>query len=164
MDLFTVRGRKNIPLLILLIALVEFGGFLSGFLSGSGSSMYLELVKPSFSPPGWVFPIVWTILYFLMAVALYRILVWRSWGKPVGKAIVFFVIQLLLNYLWSIIFFRFQLYGVAFLELLLLLFFIIITTIEFAKHDGKAAGLMLPYILWVSFAGLLNYTIWMLNK
>jgi translocator protein len=164
MHLFKVKGKMNIPLLVLLIVLVELGGFLSGFISGSGSMQFMELVKPDFSPPSWIFPLVWTLLYFLMAVAIYRILIWGSYGKRVNKAVLYFIIQLLLNYLWSIIFFRFQLYGFAFLELLLMLFYIIRTTLEFAKIDRGAAWLMIPYILWVGFAGLLNYFIWMLNR
>jgi translocator protein len=164
MHLFKVKGKMNIPLLVLLIVLVELGGFLSGFISGSGSMQFMELVKPDFSPPSWIFPLVWTLLYFLMAVAIYRILIWGSYGKRVNKAVLYFIIQLLLNYLWSIIFFRFQLYGFAFLELLLMLFYIIRTTLEFAKIDRGAAWLMIPYILWVGFAGLLNYSIWMLNR
>jgi tryptophan-rich sensory protein len=164
MGLFEVNGKRNIPLMVILTIIIEAGGFVSGLLSRTGSGIYNSIARPVFSPPGWVFPVVWTILYFLMAAALYRILLHGSQGKNVGNAVFFFVVQLILNYLWSPIFFGLQLYGVAFLELLLLLFFIIITTIEFAKIDKKAALLMLPYIIWVSFAAILNYSIWKLNK
>ncbi|MDF2593187.1 MAG: TspO and like protein, partial [Clostridia bacterium] len=95
---------------------------------------------------------------------LYRIILWGTYGKNIGRAVGYFIIQLALNYLWSIIFFRFNLYGIAFLEILLMLLFILLTTIEFCKIDKKAAWLMVPYILWVSFAAYLNYSIWMLNK
>ncbi|MDF2891406.1 MAG: TspO and like protein [Clostridia bacterium] len=164
MSIYKVNGKRNILLLVFLIALIELGGFISGFLSNSASNQYMGLVKPAFSPPGWVFPVVWTILYFLMAVALYRVLLWGSKGKVIGKAVLYFIIQLILNYLWTIIFFRLNLYGIALLELLLLLLFIIMTTIEFCKIDKKAAWLMIPYILWVSFAAVLNYYFWILNR
>jgi tryptophan-rich sensory protein len=164
MNILNVNGKKNLVLLFLLIALIEIGGFVSGFLSNSGSMQYMAFNKPAFSPPGWVFPVVWTILYLLMAIALYRIILWGTYGKNIGRAVGYFIIQLALNYLWSIIFFRFNLYGIAFLEILLMLLFILLTTIEFCKIDKKAAWLMVPYILWVSFAAYLNYSIWMLNK
>ena len=164
MGILKVNGKRNLLLLFVLIFLIELGGFVSGFLSNSSGAQYMDFNKPAFSPPGWVFPVVWTILYLLMAIALYRIILWGSEGKNIGKAVVYFIIQLGLNYLWSIIFFRFNLYGIAFLEILLMLLFILLTTVEFCKLDKKAAWLMVPYILWVSFAAVLNYFIWMLNK
>lgn len=164
MDILKVNGKRNLGLAIFLVALIELGGFISGFLSNSASTQYLDLIKPAFSPPGWVFPIVWTILYFLIAVAFYRILLWGSMGKKVDKAILYFSIQMILNYLWTVLFFRFNLYGLAFLEILLLLFFIILTTIEYCKIDKKAAWMMIPYLLWVAFAAVLNFYIWILNK
>lgn len=164
MTLFQVKGKQSLLLLLFLIVLVEGIGMFSGLLSNSASTQYADLVKPSFSPPGWVFPVVWTILYFLIAVALYRILLWGSMGKDVRKAVILFGIQLFLNFLWTPIFFKLNFYGAAFLLLLLLLFFIILTTIEFCKIDKMAALLMVPYMLWVIFAGILNYSIWMLNQ
>lgn len=164
MSILKVNGKKNVVLLVILIVLIEVGGFVSGFISNSGSAQYLDFIKPAFAPPGWVFPVVWTILYLLMAIALYRIILLGSYGKNINKAILYFIIQLVLNYLWSIIFFRFNLYGIAFLEILLMLLFILLTTVEFCKLDKKAALLMVPYILWVCFAAVLNLSIWMLNK
>lgn len=163
MNLFKVKGRSNIVLLVFLIVVIEFGGILSGLLAGPSAAIYQELSKPAFAPPGWVFPIVWTILYFLIAVALYRIILWGTLGRPIGKALLYFAVQLILNYLWSIIFFKYQLYGIAFFELIALLYFIVLTTIEFANIDKKTAVLMLPYIIWVGFAALLNFTIWIAN-
>jgi benzodiazapine receptor len=163
MNWMRIKGRKNIGLLVLLIAAIQLGGFISGLLAGGSREKYANIIRPDFSPPGWVFPIVWFILYFLMAVAVYRIIQWGSYGKQTDKAIFYFTLQLALNYLWSILFFRFQLYGIAFIELLVLLILIILTTIEFAKIDKWAALLMVPYILWVSFAGILNFLIWLMN-
>ncbi|MBU3129024.1 tryptophan-rich sensory protein [Clostridium tagluense] len=162
-SIFKVNGEKNIIALIISVLLAEGVGFLSGFLSMTASKDYKIFNKPSFSPPGWVFPVVWTILFFLMAVAAYRIWMKGKSGEDVTKALVLYVVQLFLNFLWSIIFFRFRLYAIAFLELLLLLVFILLTTFEFYRIDKPSAYLMIPYIVWVSFAGVLNYAIWMLN-
>jgi tryptophan-rich sensory protein len=162
-NIFKVNGKKNIIALIISILLAQGVGLLSGFLSMNSSSAYENFKKPSFSPPGWVFPIVWTILFTLMAVAAYRIGLKGKSGEDVHKALLLYGIQLFLNFLWSIIFFRYRLYAIAFLELLVLLVFILLTTFEFYRIDKTAAYLMIPYIAWVSFAGVLNYTIWMLN-
>ena len=162
-NIFKVDGKKSIIALIISILLAQGTGILSSFLSMTASSTYENFNKPSFSPPGWVFPIVWTILFFLMAVAAYRVWMKGKSGEDVTKALLLYAIQLFLNFLWSIIFFRFRLYAIAFLELLILLVFILLTTFEFYDIDKPAAYLMIPYIAWVSFAGILNYTIWMLN-
>ena len=162
-NIFKVEGKTNIVALIFSILLAQGVGFLSGFLSMTSSSTYENFNKPSFSPPGWVFPIVWTILFLLMAVAAYRIWMKGKSGEDVTKALLLYGTQLFLNFLWSIIFFRFRLYAIAFLELLILLVFILLTTFEFFDIDKTAAYLMIPYIAWVSFAGVLNYTIFMLN-
>lgn len=85
-------------------------------------------------------------------------------GENIKKAVELYAVQLMLNFLWTIIFFKFRLYGIAFFELLILLLAILMTTFEFDKIDKISAYLMIPYILWVSFAAVLNYTIWMLNS
>lgn len=163
-NIIKVNGQKDIFALIMSIIFAEGVGFLSGLLSMADMMQYKELVKPSFSPPGFVFPIVWPILYLLMAVAFYRIYLLGKQGRDIKKAALYYIIQLALNFLWSIIFFRLNLYGLAFFELLLLWVFIVLTTIEFFKKDKIAGLLMIPYILWVSFAAVLNYSIWMLNE
>jgi len=162
-NIFKVKGEKNIIALIISILIAEGIGLLSGFLSMTASNDYEKFNKPPFSPPGWVFPIVWTILFFLMAVAAYRIWMKGKSGEDARKALVLYSTQLFLNFLWSIIFFRFRLYAIAFLELLLLLVFILLTTFEFHRIDKTSGYLMIPYIAWVSFAGVLNFAIWMLN-
>ncbi|MBU3110536.1 TspO/MBR family protein [Clostridium lacusfryxellense] len=162
-NIFKVEGKKNIPALAISILLAQSVGILSGFLSSSAQSSYESFNKPFFSPPAWVFPVVWTILFFLMAVASYRIWMKGKAGADVQKALVLYCTQLFLNFLWPIIFFRFRLYAIAFLELLLLLVYILLTTFEFYRIDKISAYLMIPYIAWVSFAGVLNYAIWMMN-
>ncbi|MBL4935711.1 tryptophan-rich sensory protein [Clostridium sp. YIM B02515] len=130
----------------------------------SNRENYESFIKPSFAPPEWVFGIVWTILYLLMAIAAYRIWLKGKKEANVRKALTLYGIQLLLNFLWTIIFFRFRLIGLAFFELMLLLIFTLLTTFEFFRIDKIAGILMIPYILWVSFAGVLNFTFWMLNN
>ncbi|WP_186431092.1 TspO/MBR family protein [Clostridium sp. BSD9I1] len=163
-NIFKVNNKKSILLLIIIIVLTEGAGTLSGFLGMSNRENYANLIKPAFSPPGWVFAVVWPILYLLMSIALYRILLLKKEGKDVTRALVYYFIQFGLNLLWTFIFFRFNLYGLAFIELLVLLVFILLTTFEFGKHDKISAYLLIPYILWVSFAGVLNFSIWMLNE
>ncbi|WP_142414699.1 TspO/MBR family protein [Hathewaya massiliensis] len=155
--------KFNLFYFLLSIIITMGTGFISGILTKNSMQFYKELKKPIFSPPSFVFPIVWTILYFLMGVALYKILKLKSEGKNVNKALVLFFIQLFLNFLWPIIFFRKRLIFIAFLELILLIIFILFTIIEFYKKDKKAAYLLIPYILWCIFAAVLNFYIWFLN-
>jgi benzodiazapine receptor len=162
-NIFKVNGKKSIIALLISVLIAQGIGLLSGFLSMNSSKAYENFNKPTFSPPGWVFPVVWTVLFFLMAIAAYRIWMKGKSGEDVSKALILYGIQLFLNFLWSIIFFRYRLYAIAFLELLVLLVFILLTTFEFYRIDKTAGYLMIPYIAWVSFAGVLNYTIWMLN-
>lgn len=163
-NIFEVNGEKYIGKLIISIIIAEGVGVISAFLGMSNQEMYGQLVKPVFLPPGWIFPIVWIILFSLMGTAAYRVWIRGKQGEDVKRALVLYAIQLVLNFMWTIIFFRFKLYGLAFIELMILLVFILITTLEFRKIDKTAAYLMIPYILWVSFAGILNYAIWMLNE
>ena len=121
---------------------------------------YATLAKPALSPPNWVFGPVWTTLYILMGVAAY--LVWAS-RKKSQKALQLFGLQLALNAVWSVIFFGMQNLALAFAEIVFLWFAIALTIREFYKIDRRAAYLMVPYLLWVTFAGFLNYSIWMLN-
>lgn len=163
-NVFKVEGKKSLGLLLLIIIIIEGLGFISGFLSMTNMSTYKNLIKPTFSPPGWVFPIVWGILYLLMAIAFYRVILKGKSGSNIGKAKKYYFIQLALNLIWSIIFFRFKLYGLAFVDILLMVIFILLTIFQFYKIDKISAYLLVPYVLWVSFAGVLNFYIWMFNE
>lgn len=163
MNIFKVNGKRNIWLLILNIIIAEGIGALSGYLSMTKEDGYSMIKRPVFSPPGWVFPIVWVILYFLMAVSAYRIMVLGKEGKDITKAITLYFTQLVFNFLWPIIFFKFNQYGISFIELIIMYIFILLTTFEFCRHDKKAAILMIPYIIWTTFAGILNLSIYILN-
>lgn len=148
----------------ILFLLGTFLAAASGILVMGNIGDYEGFKKPIFSPPAFVFPIVWTILYSLMAIAAYRVWLKGKEGENIKGALALYGIQLFLNFLWPIIFFNFRLYGLAFLELLLLLVFVMLTTFRFFKIDKLAGILMLPYIIWLCIAGVLNFAIWYLNS
>lgn len=139
-------------------------GGVSGFFTATGvESWYQTINKPSWNPPNWVFAPVWTTLYIMMGVALF--LVWKSDSSEILKrtAITLFTIQLFLNFFWSFIFFGQQEIGWALVEIIAMWLFILLTIFAFANVSKLAAWLLVPYISWVSFATILNYTIWKLN-
>jgi benzodiazapine receptor len=123
---------------------------------------YATLVKPSWNPPDWVFGPVWSILYFCMAVAAW--LIWRQGGfAGVKVPLVLFGVQLVLNVLWSCLFFGLQSPGLAFLDVILLWAAIAATLVAFWQRSMAAGILFVPYLTWVSFASVLNFVIWRLN-
>lgn len=134
-------------------------GALGGWVTSSGMETYETVVKPSLTPPSVVFPIVWNILYILMGIGLGRILVQCDAKKP----LVLYGAQLAANFLWSVLFFGFQLYLPAFVWLLFLWCLILAMAKSFYAIDPLAGILQLPYLLWVGFAGYLNLMIWLLN-
>jgi len=145
------------------LALCFTAAGLGGLATSQGlDSWYGTLHKPDWNPPNWIFAPVWTTLYCMMGIAAW--LVWRSgsWSQ-VRSAVILFAIQLGLNSLWSLLFFGLQNPGAAFLEIVLLWAAISVTTFLFWRNSALAAMLMMPYLLWVSFASFLNYTIWTLN-
>ena len=148
-------------LLICLGIPLAVGG-LSALLSG-GMGSYGEFVQPPLSPPGWVFPVVWTILYLLMGYASYRILTAEAEPELRRRALLFYGLQLFLNFIWSPVFFGLEWYLAAFFILIGLWVLIYITMKKFAQIDELASDLLLPYILWVTFAGYLNLGVYLLN-
>lgn len=142
--------------LILSLLVSSLGGWLT---AGSIADWYPTLAKPSFNPPDWVFAPVWSTLFLLMAIAAWR--VWRRAGW--GAGLVLYFVQLVGNLAWSALFFGLQRPGLALVDCALLLILIIATTLQFRRHDGLAALLMLPYIAWVAFACVLNGAIVALN-
>lgn len=146
------------------IALPLAVGGLAAFLTGNSMAAFETLNKPALSPPAWVFPVVWTLLYILMGTASYLVLVSDSSEAEIQQALSVYGVQLAVNFFWSILFFQQELYLAAFFWLLLLLFLVVLTTVLFASISKPSAYLMLPYILWVVFAGALNLSIWFLNR
>ena len=154
--------KLDIKKLIICLAIPLGVGGLATLLSG-GMDLYPQLNQPPHSPPGWVFPIVWTILYLLMGYASYRILTAQAPQKEKQKALTYYGIQLFLNFLWPILFFRFRLYLAAFFLLAVLWAFIYLTMHLFSEIDETAEDLLIPYLLWVTFAGYLNLGVALLN-
>jgi len=153
----------NILILIISIIIAEGTGILSGYLGLANPENYKDFIKPNFTPPSWVFIVVFIILYMLMAIAVYRVWLKRK-NIYINRAVTLYTIQLILNFLWPIIFFRFRLIAIAFIEIMLLIVFILLTTFEFFRIDKVSGFLMVPYIIWECFAAVLNFTFWMLNN
>jgi len=156
-------NRTNRKQYVLWIILAEAVGALSGLISAAGMAMYAELVqKPPFSPPGWVFGLVWPILYALMGIGAARV-----WLSPAtlarSRGLNLFIAQLIVNFFWSPIFFNTQAYGLALVWLLLLWALVLLMMLQFRKTDKAAAWLQLPYLLWLTFAAYLNWGVWQLN-
>lgn len=150
----------NIKLLILSILIPNAFGFI-GNLLGNSSNGFDQIIQPAFAPPAIVFPIVWTILYTLMGISSYIICTSKSENK--NKALLFYGIQLILNSLWTFFFFRLNWFLFSFLWIILILFFVILMVKEFYKINKTAAFLQIPYIIWLVFAGILNFSIYLLN-
>jgi len=130
--------------------------------SMQAQSFYGQLNQPAWAPPAWLFGPAWTLLYTLMAIAAW--LVWRQGGfRAQRRAMSLFLAQLILNALWSWIFFSWQLGGAAFAEIILLWLLIVATTVSFWRVKPVAGLLMIPYLLWVSFASALNFALWQMN-
>lgn len=155
--------KINWKLLIICIAIPLAVGRLSALLTKDNMIMFQYIRKPALSPPAWLFPVVWTILYTLMGIASYLIVVSDAAPKEIRGALIFYALQLFFNFLWSIVFFNLEAYLFAFIWLILLWALILITTVRFFRIDRRAGWLMVPYLLWVAFAGYLNYAIYKLN-
>lgn len=153
--------KKWKPLIIALAIPLAVGG-LSALLSG-GMDTYKTLNQPPLSPPGWIFPVVWSVLYLLMGYGSYRVYTSDSPQPEVKKALTAYGIQLFLNFLWSPVFFGLQWYWVAFVLLVLLWIAIYLTMHLFGQIDDTAENLLIPYLLWVTFAGYLNLGTALLN-
>lgn len=148
------------PLLIAIAIPLIVGG-LSALITSGSMQVFETINKPSFAPPGYLFPIVWTILYILMGISSY--LVYMSDSRFKEPALKFYAIQLGFNFLWSIFFFNFKLYTFSFIWLVALFILIVIMIYFFYKVNKTAAYLQIPYLLWVAFAGILNLSIALLN-
>ena len=149
---------------IIGVVIAQAAGGIGGFFTSSKiPTWYATLVKPSWNPPSWLFGPVWTTLYLMMGVA--SAMVWQRRGQsPIAQtALVVYGVQLVLNVLWSFLFFGAQSPAFAFVCIVALWFAILLTIVLFWRVNHTAALLLVPYILWVSFASVLNFTIWRLN-
>ncbi len=153
-------NKKLLPV-IGFILITQLVAFLSSYFTQDTSMIYESLTKPPLSPPGYVFGIVWVILYTLMGISAG--LIYTQKTEDSKKAIVDYFIQLLFNFLWTIIFFKYQNYWLAFLTILILDYLVIKTILTFKDLDKKSALLLIPYLLWLLFATYLNFGFAYLN-
>lgn len=123
-----------------------------------------SVAKPPLSPPGWLFPVVWTLLYILMGIASYLVSTSKGPKTLSDSALAIYGLQLVFNFFWSIIFFNMEAYLFAFIWLIALWLLILWTTVSFYKINKTAGLLMIPYLIWVAFAGYLNLGIYLLNR
>jgi tryptophan-rich sensory protein len=153
---------KYVPVIASIVIAQAAGIIGSIFTASSVTNWFETLAKPSWNPPSWVFGPVWITLYTLMGIAAF--LIWkRKQVSGAKSALVVYGIHLVFNSLWSILFFGLKNPGLAFAEILVLLILIIATIVMFLRINKWAGVMLLPYLVWVSFASYLNYTIWMLN-
>jgi tryptophan-rich sensory protein len=158
----TTKYQDVLGLVVFLVLCLVVSGIGAAITATSVGTWYQALEKPPFNPPDWIFAPVWTTLYGLMAIAG-----WRVWRGPrfelTRQALTVFAVQLALNLAWSFIFFGLQQIGLALIEIVILLLAIIANTILFWRIDRWAGVLFVPYLLWVTFATVLNASLWMLN-
>ena len=156
--------KQNTKLLIKSIALPLLVGLVSGFLTRNAMQDFGMLTKPPFAPPAWLFPVVWTILYILMGISAYLIQTSHSSPETKSDALTIYRYQLIVNFLWPVLFFSFGWYLFAFVWLLLLWGLVILMIWDFSKISKTAAYLNIPYLIWLTFAAYLNVAIWWLNR
>lgn len=152
-------NRINWKALLVSVAVSLGSGVLATLLTADSMQQYSEMYNPPLAPPAWLFPVVWTILYLLMGVASYLVYESDVAKEQKRSALLLYGIHLLVNIGWSIIFFGFQAYLVAFVWLLLLWYLIYLTMKRFGEINPTAGRLLIPYLLWVTFAGYLNLAI-----
>lgn len=158
-----MNNEKNrIGELIIDILIPLAGGLIIGFLITNSGQQYGQLIKPSFAPPSWIFRVVWPILYILMGIS-YNIYKHKTKSDNL-KVNLLYYFQLIINFLWSFIFFRLKLYGISFLLAVFLAVLVGILFYKFFKTDKVSSLLLVPYLLWLIYASVLSYFIWMLNE
>lgn len=157
-----METKKKLLIVSIFIPLAV--GILSSILSGGGMADFQVLKRPPLSPPGWLFPVVWTVLYVLMGIASWLIIMSEANEEDRYRALFFYGLQLAVNFFWSIFFFRFDWYLFSFFWLILLWLLIVQTWRLFREISVPAGRLLVPYLLWVTFAGYLNLFIFLLNR
>jgi len=155
-------GTQTFIGLVGWLAVTGIAAFLGSMASRRSEDFYGQLVQPSWAPPPEVFGPVWTVLYILMAIAAW--LVWRIGGFGHARtALVLFLVQLVVNALWSWLFFAWQMGAAAFVDIVLMWVLVVATIAAFWRHSRLAAALLLPYLAWITFAGALNLRLWQTN-
>lgn len=148
--------------LLVIVLITELIGLLGSLFSGITGQIYMSFVKPPLSPPGWLFGVIWPVLYLLMGIAAY--IIYQKTQIPKRKKVTaLYWVQLFVNFLWPIVFFRFEWHWISVVVILLLDVLVLITTIWFYEIKKVAGYLMIPYLLWIIFATYLNIGIALLN-
>lgn len=155
--------KVNKKLLIICLVIPLAVGGIAALITGESMDRFETLAKPPLSPPGWLFPVVWTILYILMGIASYLALESRGPQEIIRRGVLLYALQLLFNFLWPIAFFKLEWYLFAFIWLIALWILILLTLRQFRRVSRAAANLLIPYLVWVAFAGYLNLGIYLLN-
>ena len=157
-----MNKSKIKPYDVSILLTLAVGGLI-GFLTSMGMDSFDALTKPPLTPPSFLFPIVWTVLFILMGVGAARIFMTEPTAAR-NRALIVYVVQLAVNFFWSIIFFNLQAYAFAFFWLILLWVLILTMIYLFCKVDKPAALIQIPYAIWVTYAGYLNLMIWLMNR
>lgn len=155
--------KFNLKRFLISIAIPLIVGGLSAFITRGNMDLYSQINQPPLSPPAWLFPVVWTILYILMGISLYLVGNSNASYSDKRRAYIFFGVQLFLNFIWSPIFFVGRYYLLAFIVLVFMWIFTFGMILSFYKISKPAGLLQIPYLLWLTFAGYLNFAIFLLN-
>ena len=158
----TRRKTKNAWIYVAGIAIALIVGAVSGFASMNGMKEFALLKQPPLSPPGWLFPVVWTILYSLMGISSAIVFIKNTIDTK--RALTIYAAQLFVNALWAPIFFGLELRLVAFVWLLILIVLVVKMIAEFKKVDDTAGNIQFPYLIWLLFAGYLNLAVFLINR
>ena len=153
----------NKKLLAICIALPLLVGGAAALLTGGSMQLFETVNKPPLSPPGWLFPVAWTILYTLMGIATYLMLTADAEKQEKARAFSVYIYQLIVNFLWPTFFFNLQWYLFSLLWLMLLWILVLVTLLRYYYISKPAGYLLIPYLLWLTFAAYLNLGIWLLN-
>ena len=156
--------KINKRLLFICIAIPVIVGIVSALLTRNSMELFQSIDKPPLAPPGWLFPVVWTILYILMGISSYLILESGESQEEIRKALTIYGYQLVVNFLWPTFFFNFGWYFFSFLWLVLLWVLVLMMILRFKNISKLAAYMNIPYLVWLTFAGYLNLGIWILNR
>ncbi len=159
------KTKSNIKLFAIMIAIPLIVGGLSALITSGNMDLYSEIRRPPLSPPSWLFPVVWSILYVLMGVSSALVVKSRHINPPAAaRGLMAYIVSLGFNFAWSIFFFNARAFLFSFVWLLVLLALIILTILFYKKVNKTAAYLQIPYAIWVGFAGYLNIAIYFLNR
>lgn len=154
--------RINKHLLLICIAIPLIGGAIASLFTMSSMATFDQISKPPFSPPGWLFPVVWTILYTLMGISSYLVLTSDADKDDIENALKIYAYQLVVNFLWPTFFFNFGWYLFSFIWLVLLWILVLVMIVKFSRINKLAAYLNIPYLMWLTFAAYLNWSIYTL--